>query len=74
MHTITFDSDTEKRLADLAQHEGKRPDELIRELVQDYLEEQEDATAAEAAYQRYLAGEEKTLTLDEVEKRLDLAG
>jgi len=74
MHTITFDAQTEQRLSELARHEGKQPDELIRELVEDYLEEQADAAAAEAAYQRYLAGEEKTLTLEEMEKRLDLAG
>jgi len=74
MHTITFDNETEKRLTDLAQQQGVRPDQLIQELVEGYLQEIDDAEAAEAAYQRYLAGEEKAVPLEEWEQHLDLAG
>jgi predicted DNA-binding protein len=74
MHTITFDNETEKRLNDLAQQQGVRPDHLIQDLVEDYLQEIDDA---EAAYQRYLAGEEKAVTpeaLSQEEPLVDLDG
>jgi predicted DNA-binding protein len=74
MYSIQFDPNTEKRLVEFADHQGLSPEQLIQEAVIEYLAELNTAEDAEAAYQRYLAGEEKTLSLEDIEKRLDLEG
>jgi RHH-type rel operon transcriptional repressor/antitoxin RelB len=72
MHTIEFDARTEHALNRLARQAGKNAEQLIREAVSEFLSEQDDIEAANAAYTRYLAGQEKTVPLDELERRLGL--
>lgn len=72
MHTIEFDSNTERALIRLAAHAGKDTDQLIKQAVSEFLGEQEDIAAADAAYLRYQAGQEKSLSLDELERQLGL--
>lgn len=74
MHTIEFDPTTEQALKQLAARAGKDTDQLIREAVSDLLAEQDDIATADAAYARYQSGQKKSLSLDELEKRLGLEG
>lgn len=74
MHSIQFDPRTERELDRLAGKTGRSADDLIAEAVREFLEEQGDIAAADAAYDRYLAGEEKTVSLDELGRRLGLEG
>lgn len=74
MHSIQFDPRTERELDRLAGKTGRSADDLIAEAVREFLEEQGDMMAADAAYDRYLAGEEKTVSLDELGRRLGLEG
>jgi len=72
MHTIELDAHTEQALSRLAAIAGKEPDQIIKDVLSNYLEEQADTEAADAAYSRYLAGQEKALSLDELERSLGL--
>jgi predicted DNA-binding protein len=72
MHTLQFDTHTEQTLNQLATRAGKETDEFIKDVISEYLEEQGGVIEADAAYTRYLAGEEKTVSLDELERRLGL--
>lgn len=74
MHSIQFDPQTEQALSRQAALAGKDADQLIRDVVSEFLAEQADMEEANAAYSRYLAGQEKTVTLDDLERRLDLEG
>ena len=74
MHTIQFDAHTEATLTQLAAMAGKDSDQLIKDVVSEYLAEQADIEQANAAYSRYLAGQEGTVSLDDLEKRLGLEG
>jgi len=74
MHTIQFDAHTEAALSQLAATAGKDSDQLIKDVVSEYLAEQADIEQANAAYSRYLAGQEGTVSLDDLEKRLGLDG
>jgi RHH-type rel operon transcriptional repressor/antitoxin RelB len=71
MHTIEFDAGTERELHRLAVASGKKTDQLIREAVLNYLDDLRDAAEAEAALQRIERGEERVISLDELERRLD---
>ena len=74
MHTIQFDAHTEAALSQLATMVGKDSDQLIKDVVSEYLAEQADIEQANVAYSRYLAGQEGTVSLDDLEKRLGLDG
>jgi predicted DNA-binding protein len=74
MPTIQFDPRIERELTHLAAREGKNLEQLVQDVMSEYLEEQADIEAANAAYDRYLAGQEKTISLDELERRLGLEG
>lgn len=74
MHTIELDLHTEAALTQLAAMAGKDSDQLIKDVVSEYLAEQADIEQANAAYSRYLAGQEGTVSLDDLEKRLGLEG
>jgi RHH-type rel operon transcriptional repressor/antitoxin RelB len=62
----------EKRLARLAKGSGRSIDELAREAILQYVEDSEDADAAERILRRVRNGREKTYTLEHVAKRLGL--
>jgi predicted DNA-binding protein len=49
MHTIQFDAQTERELNRLAGLAGKNADQFIKDVVQDFLEDQEDIADAKAA-------------------------
>jgi RHH-type transcriptional regulator, rel operon repressor / antitoxin RelB len=62
----------EKRLARLAKRSGRNIDELAHEAILQYVEDSEDADAAERILRRVRSGREKTYTLEHVAKRLGL--
>ena len=74
MHTIQFDAHTEAALTQRAAMAGKDSDQLIKGVLSEYLAEQADNEQADATYSRYLAGQEKALSLDELERGLGLEG
>ena len=59
-------------LQETAARLGKSPDELVSEAVQQSLEDREDYEDALETSRRIQRGEEKTYSLDEVERRLGL--
>jgi predicted DNA-binding protein len=58
MHTIEFDTHTEQALSRLAAIAGKEPDQIIKDLVADYIDEQEDITEAQYTLARIDSGKE----------------
>lgn len=71
--SIRLPEDIESRLDALAKRTGRSKTYYMREAILEYLEDMEDLYLAEQALQRIRNGEERTLTLEEVEKRLGLA-
>lgn len=74
MTSVAIDLETERQLATLARLTGKAEPDVLRDAVAAYLEDLEDARAADAVLDRLDAGEEKTLSMDELERRLGLDG
>jgi predicted DNA-binding protein len=74
MANILIDQETERGLKALAGLTGKSEPDLLREAVATYLEDLKDARDADHVLDRIEAGEEGTLSLDELERRLDLDG
>lgn len=72
MHTTHLDPTTAADLRTLAHLTGRREPDLLREAVAAYLQDIEDAQAADAILDRIEAGDERTLTLDELDRRLGL--
>lgn len=68
MHTLQFDAETEGKIIALAAKGGKRPDDLIKEAVLDYLEDWEDYYIAESR----LKVQEPSIPLEQVVRELGL--
>lgn len=68
MASINFSPELEAKLAQLAAQSGRSVEELIREAVADYVEEQEDGERALEILRR----NEPTIPLDEVKRNLGL--
>jgi predicted DNA-binding protein len=62
MHTIQFDAQSEQELTRLAILAGKDADQLIKDVVGEFLEEQEDSADAQAMLAKVERGEEKTVS------------
>lgn len=71
--SIRLPEDIETRLDALAKRTGRTKTWYIREAILEHIDDLEDLYLAEQAYQRILKGEERTLSLEEVEKKLGLA-
>lgn len=74
MPTAELDARTATDLRTLARLTGRPETELLREAVAAYREEIEDARGADEVLDRVESGEEATLTLDELDRRLGLGG
>lgn len=70
--SIRLDKDTEDRLDTLAAQTGRTKAYYLREVITRGLDDIEDYYLAEAATERIRKGEERVLTLEEVEGDLDL--
>jgi len=73
MLAIRLPAEIEARLAKLAKRNGRSKTFHAREAILKHLEDMEDLYLAEQIKRRIDSGEEATLTLEEVEARLDLA-
>jgi RHH-type rel operon transcriptional repressor/antitoxin RelB len=74
MTNIILDQETEKGLKALAGLTGKSEPEVLRAAVAAYLEDLEEVGDADRILDRIEAGSEDTLSLDELDRRLDLDG
>jgi RHH-type rel operon transcriptional repressor/antitoxin RelB len=73
MFAIRLPAEIEARLDALAKRTGRSKNFYAREAIRAYLEDIEDRHLAEQVRRRIDSGEERTLSLDEVEARLGLA-
>jgi RHH-type rel operon transcriptional repressor/antitoxin RelB len=64
---------TEEHLAAEARNQGKSRSAIVREVIDRYLEDQEDYRDAVAAMADIKAGRSHTISNEEMERRLDLA-
>ena len=71
--TIRLPADMETRLNVLAEATNRPKSFYVREALERSLEDIEDVYLAETALERFRASGEKTIPLEEVERRLGLA-
>jgi RHH-type rel operon transcriptional repressor/antitoxin RelB len=69
---LSLPVDLTQRLESLAQKTEKSPLFCLREALETYIEDQEDYLKAVAVKKRILSGQEKTYSLEEVEKMCGL--
>lgn len=72
--SVRLPKDAEKRLNELAAVTGRTKAFYIKEAILSQLDDLEDVYLAEGSLERIRKGEERTYTIDEVEKDLGLAG
>jgi len=68
--SIQLNEDIERRLSHLAEVTEHSKAFLLTKLIEDHFDELEDIYLAEATLQRVRTGEEKTYSLQEVEKQI----
>lgn len=73
MLALRLPEDIERRLEALAKRTGRSKSFYAREAILEHLDDLEAAHLSEEILQRIQSGEEKTYTLDELEKELGLA-
>lgn len=71
---IRLPDETYARLKALAERTGRTTTYYIREAIDRHLDDLEDIYLAERILERVRTGEERTWTLEEVERDLGLAG
>ena len=71
--SIRLPEETERRLDALAKATGRSKAFYIREAILEHLDDLEDAYLAEKVLDRIRSGEERTVSLEEIEQRLGLA-
>ena len=72
MLAIRVPDEIEKRLEELARKTGRTKTFYAREAILAHLEDMEDYYQAVESYQEFIAGSEKTVSLEEVEQDLGL--
>lgn len=70
---IRLPDETHARLAALAARTGRPAAFYIRQAIEEHLEEMEDAYLADSIIERMRRGDERTMSLAEVERDLGLA-
>ena len=73
MLALRLPEDIERRLEALAKRTGRSKSFYAREAILEHLDDLEAAHLSDEILQRVQSGEEKTFTLDELEKELGLA-
>ena len=73
MLALRLPEDIEKRLEALAKRTGRSKSFYAREAILEHLDDLEAAHLSDEILQRVDSGQEKTYTLDEMEKELGLA-
>jgi len=70
---VQLPDETYDRLQALAKNTGRTATYYIREAIEQHLDDLEDIYLADQTLERLRRGEDRTYTLDEVEKNLGLA-
>lgn len=70
---VRLEDETYTRLQNLANKTGRTATYYIREAIETHLEELEDVYLAEQTLEEVRRGKQRTYSLDEVERELDLA-
>lgn len=70
---VNLDVETSNLIENMINSTGKSVLELINTAIKNYLEDLKDAEIADAAYDNYLAGNETTIPIDQVERNLGMA-
>ncbi len=73
MVSLRLDPATDRKLAREAKRKGRTKAAVVRAALLDWLDEQEDIRIAEERTKRLEAGKSRTVSLEEVERRLGLA-
>lgn len=68
---IDLDDSTYEELNEIAITQGKNSIELVREVIRHYLEDAQDIQVAAEVLARLEKGESHTISLDELEERLN---
>lgn len=71
--TVDLPAELERRLTAAAAAVGHRPDDLVRDALNEYLGDLEDLALAEQRLDDVRAGRSRTFSLEEVERELGLA-
>ena len=71
---IDLPEEAYEQLKSLADANGQPPTDFMSRVLLEYLEDIEDVARAEEIMRKIEAGESRTYTLDEVERRLGLDG
>lgn len=72
-YTIHLSADDAEQLASLARQRKLPEGRVLQELVDESLADLRDSRVADEIYARHLAGDEPSLTLEDLERRLGLA-
>jgi len=70
---VRLPDETYERLQALARNTGRTATYYIREAIEQHLDDLEDIYLAEQTLERLRRGEDRTYTLDDVERNLGLA-
>ncbi len=70
MLALRLPPEVEERLTELARKTGRTKSYYAKKAIIEYLEELEDYYLGEAAYQEFIAGDQKTYTIDEASNLL----
>jgi RHH-type rel operon transcriptional repressor/antitoxin RelB len=72
MMTLELDDETATLLNQLVEQEHISPEQLVKNVLLEHLEDSQDAKKADDAYQRYLEGGKISHNLNDVVKELGL--
>lgn len=72
MLTLELNPSEEQEFLHLAEQQGKPINQLLREVMQEYLEDIHDAALADQAIERLERGESSTTSLQDVKRKLGL--
>ena len=72
MMTIRLHENMEKRLSQLAKETHRTKSYYVKRAIEEFLEDQEDYILAASSYENYLQSGKKSISLEELEKKLGL--
>jgi len=71
MITIDLDSSLEKEINDIAKITGRNAGQVLTDIIKAYLEDRHDAMLAEKAIDELNNGEDRAMTLKELEQNIN---
>jgi predicted DNA-binding protein len=71
MQSLTVDKVMEQELSQLAEHQGKSIQQLLKDILLEYIEDAHDAALGDAAMQELENGEDFTIPFSEVKRQMN---